>query len=959
MQNLVKNAELGQVVFGFELIKKEYVESIDSKLYTFRHVKTGAELLYSDRKDDNKSFAITFTTLPEDSTGVFHILEHSVLCGSDKYPVKEPFVNLLQSSMQTFLNAMTFPDKTAYPVSSRNEQDFFNLMSVYLDAVFCPKIYSKPEIFMQEGWHYEMDDVNSPVTYNGVVFSEMKGSFSNVDRMVGEETCRLLFPDNCYGYISGGFPENIPDLTYEQFIDTHKRFYHPSNSKIFLDGSMDADAVFKYIDEEYLSKYDYRERDFAFTLQKPVREERTVNFAVNENDESFAHMSLAKIFCRYDDIEKIYAASIICDYLTGTNESPLKRAILEKNLGQDVSAELNDGIYQPYVNILVRNTKEDKFEEIKTTIVDTVKKLVSEGLNKKVILSTLERAAFASREIQEPYGLTLALKALDTWLYGGDPTTHWNGAEIYASLREKVNTGYFEELLDELFGTNDDKAVLYAIPSATKAEEDLAKEKARLEKECSAWGKDERQSVFDSYTALTKWQKSSDSPEALATLPRLNLSDIPLIGSKTETEERVIGGRRALYVKNNTNGIVYLNLYFNVDDLDLEELRLLTILSEGLGELSTENYSAEDLQSEIKTKLGSIDFRLDFIAPDGVLDDCTPYFCVSASMLEENEEGAFELIKELLLRARYDESSKISEMLIQTDYFAKQSLISSGHTYAMKKALSPFSLSSSLKEALEGESYVRWFSPFASSFMDNADKITSAISELHKRVFVSDRLFIGYNGRLKDALIEDLISSLPVGKKQVKAVHSFDFDKENCSIEIAAGVSYSAIGGNLFGLGKSFTGAASVLSSLTSFGYLWNAVRVQGGAYGTGMRIRSNGDMICYSYRDPNLEGTVNAYKGISSFLEGFLDSGAPLDDIIIGTVNTTEPLLSPESVCQFECGLYLKGSGFDNISRIRKEILTTTRDHIRDLIDAVHTFSTEGKFCGVGNSANIKFIEK
>ena len=328
-------------------------------------------------------------------------------------------------------------------------------------------------------------------------------------------------------------------------------------------------------------------------------------------------------------------------------------------------------------------------------------------------------------------------------------------------------------------------------------------------------------------------------------------------------------------------------------------------------------------------------------------------------MLEENQEEALALIKELLLGARYDESGKLAEMLVQSDYFAKQSLISSGHSYAMKKALSPYSLASSLKEALEGETYVRWFSAFASSFTDNAFKNAASLTDLHKRVFVSDRLFIGYNGKLKNALIEDLIASIPAGKKQEKAAHSFDFDKKNCSIEISAGVSYSAIGGNMFALGSSFTGAAAVLSSLSSFGYLWNAVRVQGGAYGTGMRIRSNGDMICYSYRDPNLEGTVNAYKGVVPFLEGFLASDAPLDDIIIGTVNTTEPLLSPEHICQFECGLYLKGSGFDSISRIRKEILTTTKDDIKNLLDVVRVFTTEGKFCGVGNTASTEFIGK
>ena len=361
MQKLLSKlsaAQSGEICSGFRLIKKEYVAAKSAELYTLRHEKTGAELLYFDRADENKTFTICFKTLPEDDTGVFHILEHSVLNGSRRFPVKEPFVTLLQGSMQTYLNALTFSDKTMYPVSSRNEQDLFNLMSVYLDAAFCPLIHERPEIFMQEGWHYEFDGETGKPYYNGVVFSEMKGAFSDVDTLIGNGMHRLLYPDTSYGYVSGGDPKYITGLSYEKFTAAHKRFYHPSNARIFLDGHMNIDAVLEYIDGEYLSKYEYRAPDFDFAMQTPVTAEKTISYEVREGEEALAHMASAKILCTHKDVEKLYAAEILADYLTGSNEAPLKRAFLESGLAQDVSIDVNDGMYQPNIAVVVRNNGE-------------------------------------------------------------------------------------------------------------------------------------------------------------------------------------------------------------------------------------------------------------------------------------------------------------------------------------------------------------------------------------------------------------------------------------------------------------------------------------------------------------------------------------------------------------------------------------------------------------------------
>ena len=412
----VNQMQPGDVICGFELLKKEHVAAYDADCYIMSYTITGTELLYMDRPDENKTFCISFKTLPEDNTGVFHILEHSVLNGSEKYPVKEPFVSLLQSSMQTFLNAMTYGDKTIFPVSSRNEQDLMNLMSVYLDGVFQPLIYTRPEIFMQEGWHYEFDPENGQPYYNGVVFSEMKGEFADVEQVIDAETLRLLFPDNCYGFISGGHPEEITDLTYEKFIETHKRFYHPSNAKIILDGHMDIEGVLQFIDAEYLSAYDYQKPDFDFVMQTPRTAEKTVYYETQEGQEELCHMSMAKILCTHSDVEKIYAAQILAEYLTGSNEAPLKRAFLERGLAQDVSLSVNDQVYQPGISLVAYNTSKDRFEQIREAVPGLIREMIAGGLDKEALSAALERNAFENREIHEPYGVEVATRVLAGWL---------------------------------------------------------------------------------------------------------------------------------------------------------------------------------------------------------------------------------------------------------------------------------------------------------------------------------------------------------------------------------------------------------------------------------------------------------------------------------------------------------------------------------------------------------------
>ena len=934
---------------AYRLRQVKHIPELNSDGMILEHKKTGANIFLMSNEDNNKVFCIGFRTPPSDSTGVPHIIEHTVLCGSDKFPVKDPFVELVKGSLNTFLNAMTYPDKTVYPIASCNDTDFQNLMDVYMDAVFHPNIGKEKKIFMQEGWHYELEEPEGEITYNGVVYNEMKGVFSSPESVLDSYIHTAMFPDTCYGYISGGHPDSIPDLTYQQFVDTHRRFYHPSNAKFFLDGHMDIDAVLAYIDGEYLSKYEYRAPDFDFEMQTPTPAEKTVYYEAREGEEQLAHMAIAKILGTHEETEKIYATKILADYLTGSNEAPLKRAFLEQGLAQDVSLETSELVYQPSLALIVRNTETSRFDEIKAFLPKAVGALLAQGLDNDALLASLERFAFNCKEISEPYGVELAMKAFDGWLYGDDPMTHIDNGSVFASLREKIGTSYFADLLAELLADSADKSYLYVLPSLTKGQDDARKEAEKLAAATAAWDDARRQQAFDDFMKMQQWQQSMDSDEVLSTLPHLDLQDVPVEVTPTKTVLTTIADTKVLEVVTPTNGIVYLNLYFDVSDFSTDELRMAEVLTTCFGELRTQNYSADKLQNKIKATMGSLVAKLELTAAAGDLQHCKPYLLVSASMLEENVPAALALIEEILTNGCYDEVERIYETVLQNDYFLKQALIANGHSFAVTKALSAFSAEGALKETLEGESFARWFSPFVENFMDNAAAHSEQLCVLTAKAFAKNRLFVGYSGSLPAEAIGQLLASLPQNEMGVVATYP-TYDKDACGVEIPADVGFSALGHNVNALGGTFSGACSVMASLMTFGYLWNMVRVQGGAYGTGMNVRANGDIYCYSYRDPHLTNAKAAFGSMADFLADFAGQDIPLDDIIIGTVNTTDPLLDPAGVCDLQCVRYLKGTTPQDIARIRREILGTTAEDLRRQVELLRTFAQNGKFCAIGN---------
>ena len=642
-------------VHGFIVEREVPLPELDAVMYQMKHEKTGLELVWISREEENKVFGIGFETLPWNDTGVFHILEHSVLCGSKNYPVKEPFVELLKNSMNTFLNAMTFPDKTFYPVASRNDKDFVNLMRVYLDAVFYPAVYTKPEIFYQEGWHYEFDSEGKP-GYKGVVFNEMKGAFADADELMDMTINRALFPDTPYRYVSGGDPTKIPDLTYEEFIESHKRFYSPSNAYVYLDGAMDIDAILGIINDEYLSSFEQTKRMDPPTLQSAVDAgEQQIEYEIgaDENEDGKIRLSWGRVIGTYAEREKLTAMQILSDVLTGNNQAPLTKAVLEDGLAETMRLYTIDGVANPWVKIEARNVKKENCKQVEKRIFDTLNALANGGLDHEKLEASMANLEFQMRERDYgsyPQGLILGMQVFDSWLYGGAPEANLQIGDLFVHLREKMKQGYFEHLIREELLENPHRCKVTLIPSKTAGEARRAKEAKRIEDESAMWSDKVREEIIAKQERLEAWQNSEDTPEQLAALPHLELSDLSRTPQEQPIEELVIDGQKVLVHRVNSSGIAYITLYFDENHYTEAELPALGLLCRLFGNLETTQSSVEELNNRVRLLCGSMTF---FISTFNIKDDsscCTVKLCASFSTrfdTANSEKAVLDLLRQI------------------------------------------------------------------------------------------------------------------------------------------------------------------------------------------------------------------------------------------------------------------------------------------------------------------------
>ncbi len=943
--------KINDIIHGFKIIRIVPAPNCGGELIEMQHEKTGARLVWLKNDGENKLFSVAFRTPPTDHTGIFHILEHSVLGGSKKYPVKEPFLELLKGTMNTFLNAMTYPDKTVFPVSSRNDTDFMNLTRVYLDAVFDPAIYYNPNIFYQEGWHIEMrNEADTPV-YKGVVFNEMKGALASVYSRMESEIMNVLFPDSCYRFESGGKPENIPDLTYEQFIAGHKKYYHPSNSYIYIDGPVDISSVLELIDSEYLSRFDKCEVSTDIPMQTtiaPSVRKCYYEIAADEEEADHTYYVLGKVLESWKDREKIVAASVLALALAGSNDAPVKRSILDTQLCLDASLEVSDGIAQPFGCLVISNTNPENCGKITEKLRETVTELCSNGIDSELLTAALNRIEFQYRAGGEPRGLTRNINALNAWLYDGDPLCYLEQGDIFDSLRKKIGTGYFEDILCEWLLDENGKAELYLLPSHTYGEEQKKAEEQRLAKIVGSLACEERSVLIEQNRKLDEWQQSVDTPEQLATMPHLALSEVGEKPINYETTETKSNGITILRHPADDKGIASINLYFSLADCTADELSAASALTELFGSLPTTKTSAADLQRKVTGLLGNISYNVFALSKQGCTDRCTPYFSVSARFLEKNTDEALALIAEIIKDTRFDDIDNIQELLKQTDEDFKQNILASGHTYSMTRVLASLSAEAAVNELVSGyEGYKRLH-----AVVNSPAELISRITALSSRIICTSRLTASITGS-DDTSLDALISALPVGTPSAQDDMSFTLDiPENQGIIIPSGVSYSAMA---FPDNSADIAVRNVLFRALSLEYLWNEVRVKGGAYGTGATLTKSGEQSFFSYRDPSPAATIGIYKKAADFTKEYCGNDPDITQYIISSIAKDEPLMSDGNKSRKADGLWFRGISYEERYEIKKRMLNVTP---KQLAEAAQTLREYGNICVFGSEAAMEGLD-
>lgn len=937
--------QIGSSIHNFRITNVRSLPEMNCSLWELEHEKTGTLLVWLDRADENKTFAITFKTIPEDSTGVFHILEHSVLCGSNKYPVKEPFVELLKSSVNTFLNAMTYPDKTVYPLSSRNNKDFLNLLDVYMDAVLHPAIYQKPEIFRQEGWRYELREGQDPV-YQGVVFNEMKGAYASADAVLEHAMNRLMFPDNCYSAESGGHPEHIPDLTYEQFIANHRKFYHPSNSRIILSGSVDLDSTLAHIDS-YLKDYDRHVADFQIPMQAavPYREERTI-YEIGAEESAFNRtiVSCGCMLGRFDEQEKLYAATVLKDYLAGDNDAPLKHAVLSAGLGQDVKVQLHDGIQQNWISWEVWNTDEKKVDEIKAVVNRVLTDLAENGLDKGRLEACFNRFAFQLRDKDGGWAsrsLSEALTMLDSWLYGGDPAQYLLTEDVLNALEAKLDSAYFADLIRTLFLENPHKAMSVLVPSQTLGKEKQEKEATRVAAECAVWTDADRVRIEAEGKTLAAWQQTPDTPEALNSIPVLKLSDIDPTPEKLPVTVSETNGITVL-THDIQNGLTYLNLHFDVSDLSMKELPVASLLTKLLGKLPTVNYSSAQLQMLTKQKVG----KLRFIPNVYSGKKASVHLGAEMVCLANQGETAVALLCEILTETLFEDKLLLKNLLNQIMMQLQMEFVGAGHQYAMTRACSMLTGPGAAKEAMVGSSFIQWVKAQCAADDGQLDEIAAQLKAVAGKAFCAKRLTVSLSSNA-EKLIDPVLRAFPKGSASGSAQLTPN-TTDQIGLPIPAPIGFASKASNIKNYGGSFHGSIYVLTNVLNFSYLWNEIRVQGGAYGCGFAGRDDGDMFFYTYRDPQPGRSLNVFDKAVDFVRSFCAQKMDLTPMILGSMASADPLLNTQMKITVAENRYFKGITYEDVCRVRHELISTTHEDLLALTDVLKYVAEDDAVCVV-----------
>ncbi len=953
---------------AYEVVEKRQIEDIGSMSYLLRHKKTGARIALLSNDDENKVFYIGFRTPPTDSTGVPHIIEHTLLCGSKDFPVKDPFVELVKGSLNTFLNAMTYSDKTVYPVASCNDKDFQNLMHVYLDAVFYPNIYKEKKIFQQEGWHYEMEDEDSPLTLNGVVYNEMKGAFSSPDEVNDREVINSLFPDTPYGVESGGDPKEIPSLTYEQFLAFHGKYYHPSNSYIYLYGNMDMAEKLEWMDEQYLSQFDRIEVDSALTKQesfeKPVEKYKEYPIMEDESLEDNTYLSYNTVVGTSLDKELYYAMEILEYALCSASAAPLKLALIHKNIGTEIYAVYNNGIYQPYFSIVAKNANASQKEAFVQTIESELARIVKEGIDKKSLLAGLNYYEFRYREADFgsfPKGLMYGLQMFDSWLYDDNmPFDMIEAIDLFKRLKEKINTDYYEKLIEKYLIHNQHKSVLVVAPQkglTAREEKELADRLARYKAGLS--GEEIGQIVAET-KALRAYQEMENTPEDLAKIPMLARADMKKEAEGFVNEVRSISDTKVLFHNIQTNGIGYVRLIFDAANIPAELFSYIGILKNVLGYVDTDKYSYGELCNEINIHTGDIISSVNTYVNAKKLDEYKLTFEMKTKAMYDELPAAFELMTEIMTGSKFEDEGRLLEILEELKSVMQGNMTAAGHTFAAVRAMSYFSETAAVSELVNGLPCYRMLETLTSDFDSNKKELVEKLTALARCIFRPENFMIDLTATEEGfARISDLVMPMkerlftePVKKARFEIATT----KKNEGFSTSAQIQYVCRAGNyMTGTDYAYTGALRVLRVMLQYDYLWLNVRVKGGAYGIMCNFGKTGDSYLVSFRDPNLKKTVDIFEKTGDYLREFSADERTMTKYIIGAVSDLDVPLTPAAKGNRSSSAYLTNLDFEEVQRERDEVLTCSQESIRALAGYLDAVMSQEVVCVVGNGQSIE----
>ncbi len=952
------------IIHGFELLRQQEISELKTQAKLFRHVKTGARLLALENDDENKVFGITFRTPPHDSTGIAHIMEHSVLCGSRKFPVKEPFVELIKGSLNTFVNAFTYPDKTCYPVASTNLQDLYNLIEVYLDAVFYPRL--TPFTMQQEGWHYELEKPEAPLAFKGVVFNEMKGNYSSPDRLLGEYSQRALFPNHTYGVDSGGDPKHIPDLTFEQFMAFHQKYYHPSNAYIYFYGNDHSEERFRRVNE-YLKDFDRAAAASEIPLLPRFDQPKKFTYKFDAGEDAASgkkgRVAVNWLLTETTDRANTLALKILTHVLIGTPASPLHKALIDSGLGEEVTGGIESDLRQMYFSAGLIGIAAAEADKVEALIDDTLRRLAEDGIDPQTVEASLNTFEFRLRENNTgsfPRGLSLMLRALTTWLYDGDPLTPLTFEAPLEAIKARVaaKERFFEKMIHQNFLQNPHRATVMLAPDAEAGKLDETAEKARLAEARTAMSEDDLQNTIHNTLELKRRQVTPDSPEALATIPMLKLSDLDKLNKKIPLAVIEKNQHKILYHDLFTNGIFYLDVGFDLHALPQELLAYLPLFSRCLTQIGTEKENFVQLLQRIGQKTGGIGTSR-YTSTLQNAEASTAWLFVRAKAMRHQLDDLLAILRDILLTVKLDDRERFRQMVLEKKASLESSLVPSGSGFVSTRLSARFSEAGWLDEQMGGVSYLFFLRQLEKDVEANWPKVLAALEQIRSALIARDRMICNVtvdeaNYQYFEPKLTAFLEALP-SQPAPLAKWTPEYRSEFEGLTIPAQVNYVGKAANLYRLGYQFHGSALVISNYLRTTWLWERVRVQGGAYGGFCSFGRRSGMFTFtSYRDPNLAATLENYDGASRFLRETDLSGEELTKSIIGTIGDLDAYQLPDAKGYTSMARYLAGETEDERQQLRDEVLSTGVKDFRRFAEALEQVKQHGQVVVLGSPQAI-----